>query len=149
MSALPDVNFLAAMLDPQHLHHPAAHHWFEAHGHLGWATCPITENGCIRVLTQPAYPGGSFSVRDITHRLSVATAAPEHAFWPDAVSILDAAILDTSAIHGPGQLTDAYLLALCAHRGGRLVTFDRSVPTRAVRESREDNLVVLAGDSKG
>ena len=143
MTALPDINVLVAMLDPQHLHHQAAHQWFGQEGVQGWATCPLTENGCVRILTQPSYPGGCFSIPDIVHRLSLATGRPEHAFWPDDVSILDPTAIDPNAILGPRQLTDIYLLALCVRRGGRLITFDGAITSRAVLGATAGHMVVL------
>jgi uncharacterized protein len=38
---LLDVNVLVALLDPAHLHHDAAHAWFEVKREGGWATCPF------------------------------------------------------------------------------------------------------------
>ena len=53
--ALLDVNLLVALFDPDHIHHDLAHDWFEDHHRSGWATCPVTENGFVRVLANPAY----------------------------------------------------------------------------------------------
>lgn len=57
MVALLDVNVLVALFDPAHVHHDAAHAWFGEHCAQGWATCALTENGLVRVLSNPAYPG--------------------------------------------------------------------------------------------
>ena len=49
----------------------------------------------------------------------------------------------TSYILGPNQITDVYLLGLAVKNGGRLVTFDRGVPIKAVRGAEARHLVVL------
>ena len=75
--------------------------------------------------------------------LSSATSAPYHEYWPSGISILDEAIFDHSRIHGPRQMTDAYLLGLAVHHGGRLVTFNQAIAVSAVRKASPRNLVVL------
>lgn len=130
--SLLDVNVLIALLDADHSLHAPALHWFAQHARHGWASCPITQNGCIRIMSHPGYPNAP-PVRVIVERLADATASPLHEFWPDDVSILDAAVMDAGRVHGPRQVTDLYLLALAVRRGGRLVTFDQSIASAAVR----------------
>ncbi len=108
----------------------------------GDASCAITQNGLIRILSQPSYPS-PVSILEATDLLATATSAPHHEHWRSEVSILDETIFDRSRIHGPRQLTDVYLLGLAAHHGGRLVTFDRTIALTAVRTARPHNLVVL------
>jgi len=79
MRALFDVNVLIALFDPAHVHHHMAHSWIETHRKVGWATCPITQNGCVRILAQPKYPN-SIPVTDAICRLGNAISQPEHAF---------------------------------------------------------------------
>lgn len=142
MRALLDVNVLIALLDADHISHSAAIGWFAANAANGWASCPITQNGCARIMSHPAYPG-SYAANEIVERLRVASKDPVHEFWPDAVSLLDDQVIDTTRIHGPRQLTDVYLLALAVSRGGVLVTFDRTIAIDAVRGATADSLVVL------
>ena len=52
-------------------------------------------------------------------------------------------MFDHSRILGPNQITDVYLLALAVKNGGRLVTFDRGVPLKAVRNAQARHLVVV------
>ncbi|MCU4186556.1 hypothetical protein K6U06_19475 [Acidiferrimicrobium sp. IK] len=66
-----------------------------------------------------------------------------HAFWPCDVSVLSARMVDRSRLHGPRQVTDAYLLALAAANDGRFVTLDQSVPLAAVHGATAENLTVL------
>jgi toxin-antitoxin system PIN domain toxin len=142
MRALLDVNVLIALLDANHVSHRDATAWFAEHGAAGWASCPLTQNGCLRIMAAPAYPNPR-PVAIIAERLREATAHPAHAFWADDLSALDAGRIDLTRVHGPRLLTDAYLLALAVQRGGRLVTFDRAVPRGAVPGATDAHLVVL------
>lgn len=141
MVHLLDVNVLVALFDPSHVHHEAAHAWFEVEREHGWATCPITENGLVRVISNPAYPGRRTTVGDAVRRLAQFTGSGGHVFWPDEVSVLDVDVIVASEIPGYLAITDAYLLALAARQGGRLATFDRSIRTKPVVGAGEANLV--------
>jgi predicted nucleic acid-binding protein len=56
MRSLLDTSVLIALLDAGHVHHRLTAKWLQTHGSAGWASCPITLNGCIRILSQPTYP---------------------------------------------------------------------------------------------
>ncbi|HZZ93243.1 MAG TPA: TA system VapC family ribonuclease toxin [Usitatibacter sp.] len=142
MRSLLDVNVLIALFDADHSLHASAMQWFDENGKDGWVTCPITQNGCIRVMSQPGYPN-PLPVNAVAERLRQAASHARHEFWPDDVSLLDSTALDTTRIHGPKQLTDVYLLALAVGHGGRLVTFDRSVPLAAVLGAQRKHLAVI------
>ena len=140
--ALLDVNVLIALLDPDHALHERAREWFKHNAAGGWASCPLTQNGCVRIMSHPAYPN-PLSVISLIERLRKATEGQYHQFWADDVSLLDPRIADASRIHGPRQLTDVYLLALAVKRGGRFVTFDASVPLGAIRDAEKRHVVAL------
>lgn len=142
MRALLDINVIIALLDGGHQNHGAARTWLMTNAEGGWASCPITQNGCVRILSQPAYPN-PVPTSVALSKLTRACASPEHEFWPDAVSLLDESIARHDRIHGPRQLTDLYLLALAVHRGGRFVTFDGAVAANAVRRASGKHLVVI------
>lgn len=142
MRALLDVNVLIALLDADHSLHARATTWFVSHARGGWASCPITQNGCVRIMSHPSYPN-AFPTRAVMERLAEATASNYHEFWPDDISLLDAAIADPSRIHGPRQLTDLYLLALAIRHDGQFVTFDASVSIEAIKAAEKKHLVVL------
>jgi uncharacterized protein len=142
MRALLDVNVLIALLDADHSLHAPATQWFAANARDGWASCPITENGCVRIMSHPGYPN-ALPVRAVIERLADATANPLHAFWPDDVSLLNAKVADPARIHGPRQLSDLYLLALAIRHRGRLVTFDKSIPLEAIRGAERKHVLVL------
>ena len=142
MRALLDVKVLIALLDSDHISHGSAMAWISDHATDGWASCPITENGCVRIMSHPGYPN-AHSVTDIVERLRAATAHVAHGFWPDNQSLLDERLIDTTRVHGPRQLTDLYLLALAVKHGGRLVTFDATIATGAVKGAKPQHLVRL------
>ena len=142
MRALLDVNVLIALLDSDHASHDRATSWFAAHARNGWASCPITQNGCIRVMSHPGYPN-ALPVGVVIERLAEATAGTLHEFWPDDISLLDARLIDSTRIHGPRQLTDIFLLALALHHGGQFVTFDAAVPLAALVGAKPKALLVL------
>jgi len=142
MRALLDVNVLIALLDANHSLHVRASQWFGSHARAGWASCPITQNGCIRIMSHPRYPN-SLPVRAVMERLAEACASAFHRFWPDDISLLDPQVADAQRIHGPRQLTDIYLLALAVRRGGQFVTFDGSVSPDAIAGAGKMHLINL------
>ena len=143
MRALLDVNVLIALLDAAHIHHRLATAWLQREIGAGWASCPITQNGCIRILSQPAYPG-ALPAADVALRLAEAADGAEHQFWPDDVNLLEAGRVDWQRVLGRRQVTDVYLLALAVHHRGRLVTFDRRIALTAVPGAQAANLAVIA-----
>ena len=142
MRALLDVNVLIALLDAQHLHHEAAVRWLKDNIRHGWATCPITQNGCLRTMAQPAYPN-CLPAYAVAERLREATATAHHQFWPDHVSLLDPGVADWSQAIGPKQITDVYLVALAVERQGRFVTFDARIARSAVAGADSPALCVI------
>jgi uncharacterized protein len=142
MRALLDVNVLIALLDSDHLHHARAIDWLRGNIASGWASCPLTQNGSIRIMSQPGYPN-PLQPAAVAARLAEATATPHHAFWPDSVSLLDAERITWNAVLGSRQVTDVYLLALAVQQGGSLVTLDRAVPLKAVPGAKARHLVVI------
>ncbi|MDE0202957.1 MAG: PIN domain-containing protein [Rhodospirillaceae bacterium] len=131
MRALLDVNVLIALLDVDHVHHEDARRWLRDNIRDGWATCPLTENGCVRIMAQPAYPNRLPPARTV-ERLRAASATSKHQFWPDDISLLSSGVVDWHRIVGPKQIADLYLLALAVERKGRLVTFDARIDSSAV-----------------
>lgn len=142
MRALLDVSMLLALFDPKHVHHGRAHQWWMQSKEHGWASCPITENGFLRIVTQKAY-SNPIALADALDLLRRWAKPPLHEFWPDNVSLLDPAAIDHSRVLGPRQLTDIYLLALATHHGGRFVTLDRGISLTAARDAKPENLVMV------
>ena len=142
MSALLDLNVLLSLFDPAHVHHAKAFAWWNDRRSEGWASCPLTQNGFVRVISGPGYE----RPRALAEALALLRAQldePGHEFWPDDISLADSHLFDHARLHGPGQITDAYLLALAVKNGGRLVTLDKSIALTAVRGARAEHLVAL------
>ena len=142
MRALFDVNVLIALLDQAHPHHDSATAWLKSNIRQGWASCPITQNGCVRIMSQPAYPGARL-VAQVIDRLRAATAHTAHEFWPEDIAIVDPLVVDATRVHGVRQITDTYLLALAVKRSGRLVTFNGGIALGAVSGATRAHLEVL------
>ena len=144
MRALLDVNVVIALLDPDHAFHERAHDWWLKNAKSGWASCPIVENGVVRIMSNPAYsPKARFTPADLISRLGQFAAQTNHEFWPDDVSLRDEKIFMAERMHSSRQLTDLYLLALAARHGGTLATFDQGIPISAVRAGKLENLCVI------
>ncbi|CAN5583111.1 type II toxin-antitoxin system VapC family toxin [soil metagenome] len=143
MRALFDVNFIIALLDPDHVHSERAHDWWAANRSLGWASCPIAENGVVRILSNPNYSSNlRLTPNDIIGLLRGFVIDSDHEFWPDDISLRDDKIFHSDRIHGSGQLTALYLLALATRNNGRLVTFARGIALSAVNGAKTQNLCV-------
>ena len=142
MRILFDVNVLIALFDPGHVHHDRAHAWWRRNRASGWASCPLTQNGFVRVLSQPGYPN-SVSTPEAMRILGKAARQRGHAFWPDDFSITERDRFRSERILGPKQVTDLYLLSLAVQRDGRLATFDRAIPLSAVVGAEQEHLAVL------
>jgi uncharacterized protein len=142
MRALLDINVLIALHDRDHIHHEAAARWLQANMAHGWASCPLTQNGCLRIMSQPGYSNAQ-PLAVLVPMLRQSTASAHHTMWNDDISILDAARFVHSHIHGPRQLTDLYLLALAVQHGARLVGFDQRIALTAVHGATAAHLVTL------
>ena len=142
MRALLDINVLIALLDAAHIHHQRASQWLEQSLHHGWASCPLTQNGCLRIMAQPAYPQ-TLPLAAVAQRLGQAAATPAHLFIADDYSLLDADSLHWPQLLGHRQVTDAYLLGLAVRHGCRFVSFDARVNLAAVPGAKTEHLWVL------
>ena len=124
---LLDVSVLVAVCDPAHEFHDRAVSWFHAVMPDGWATCPLTENGLVRILGHSDYPGGPGSPARARPLLQALVRTTGHEFWPDDLSIADPVVFPSLGRATAASLTDLYLLSLALHHGARLATFDRRI----------------------
>ena len=129
---LLDVNVLIALVDPAHVQHDQAHEWFGRTGKKAFATCPITENGLLRIVGHPKYPNSPGAPSAVVASLSAMRSLPGHQFWEDTISIADAEHIDATRLSSHSQVTDTYLLALARAHGGRLASMDRRLVVDAV-----------------
>lgn len=129
---LLDINVLIALIDPAHLQHDRAHEWFAAEGSQAWATCPLTENGVLRIVGHTRYPNSPGTPAAVATLLASLRELPGHKFWPDDVTLLDARLINKGRLLDSAQVTDSYLLALASAHGGQLATFDQRLVADAV-----------------
>jgi toxin-antitoxin system PIN domain toxin len=142
--ALLDVNVLIALFDSVHTHHDLAHDWFADNQASGWATCPLTENGLLRVLGNPARRDVYTPIGRLAEHLRHFCTSGHHEFWPDAISLRDERLFVLTHARGHRQVTDIFLLGLAVKRAARLVTFDQRMQLAAVKGATPASLEVLA-----
>ena len=140
--ALLDVNVLIALLDGDHVDHDRVREWVGAEIAHGWEFCAITQNGFVRIVSQPRYPSPVPPAQAID-RLARAATTEYHEYWSCSVSLVDDELIDHSRLHGHRQVTDAYLLALAVANGGRFVTLDQSISLAAVRHASARHLTLI------
>lgn len=134
---LLDVNVLIALVDPAHIQHDQAHDWFEKVGRKAFATCPLTENGLIRIVGHPKYPNSPGPPSTVLQSLAAIRRLPGHTFWPDDLSIADAEVFAAELLSSHSRVTDSYLLALAHAKGGRLATMDQKLATEVVPDGKK------------
>lgn len=127
--ALLDVNALVALAWDSHVHHDRMVNWFRANGSDGWATCPVTESGFVRVSSNPKVLPSALGVEDARRVLEALRAVAGHRFLTDDVSIVAS---DVPRLVGHRQITDAHLLTLARRHGTRVLTFDGGLHQLAV-----------------
>lgn len=140
MRALLDVNVWVALFDDAHQFSGRANAFIETPG-VQIATCPLVENGVIRVLSLPSYGRkGGLPIQRVRDQLRSACAVLDHVFWPDDISLRDSTLVDFGRVQGHNQITDLYLLALAVHRGGCLASFDQAIALSSVPSAQARHL---------
>lgn len=143
MRHLLDINVLIALMDSDHVFHVRAHTWW-AGNRRPWASCPLTENGLLRIMASPHYSTQArFALADLAARLAVFVRGTDHVFWPDSLSLRDSKHFNHASILSSKHLTDFYLLALAVENKGRFVTFDQHIPLPAVLTASPKHLLVI------
>lgn len=146
--ALLDVNVLVALFEPDHVHHEVAHDWFAESRRAGWATCPVTENGLVRILTNPGSHSPALSIGEAVDALSRFRSSGHHEWWEAGLSLTDSRVFRATALRGHRQVSDVYLAGLAHARGGKLATFDRNIPLTSIVGARPGLLEVIAPDEE-
>ncbi|MBV8221255.1 MAG: PIN domain-containing protein [Solirubrobacterales bacterium] len=121
---LLDVNALVALAWDSHIHHAATRSWFAANAAGGWATCPLTESGFVRVSSNPIVLPSAIGVEAAREVLASLRASGSHRFLVDDISMTDG---DVPPLVGHRQVSDGHLLTLARRHGIRLITFDGGV----------------------
>lgn len=143
MRYLLDINVLIALLDPDHAFHHRAHDWW-ADERPKWASCPLTENGLIRIMSSASYsPDQPFTIDELKDSFLGIVANSKHAFWPDSISVTDDKRFHHQQILSSKHLTYFYLLALAAENGACLATFDQQISIGPVSTAKPEHLKVL------
>ena len=143
MRHLLDVNVWVALLDEAHVHHAQALA-FVRRRKLKIATCPLVENGIIRVLNLPGYSKhGPAGFEAVQRKLQQICADLDHEFWSDSISLRTDGVVDWSRVLGHNQITDVYLLALALTNSGCLVTLDHRVALSTVIGANSESLIHL------
>lgn len=142
MIHLLDVNVLIALADRYHANHDIAHQWLSETAKGKWATCAITENGLVRIVSNPRYPNSAHSPALMVAMLAMLRRMEGHVFWPDNISLLEDKIFRIEQVSSHRQITDIYLLGLARSHEGRFATFDRHIKTDAVIDGKEALCVI-------
>jgi uncharacterized protein len=142
---LLDTNLLIALLWPSHARHESAVNWFARHRAKGWATCPITEAGFVRIVSNPAFSRDAVTPREAVGVLAANTAAEDHQFWPDDLPFAEAVAFAGTRLIGHQQVTDAYLLGLAIRHGGLLATLDEHITALTDKKSADSRALELIG----
>jgi len=124
---LLDVNVLVALVRSEHVSHEIVQSWFGRHSRQGWATCPFTESGMVRIISNPAFSSTALSPQQALKLLLENLSHRHHEFWPDTLGFDHAIAPFRDRVVRHGQITDAYLLGMAIHKGGTLVTLDRGI----------------------
>lgn len=140
---LLDVNVLIALAWPQHVHHQRAHAWFTSHGRQAWSTCPLTQLAFVRISSNPAIVTDAVSARAACAALRKMTGLRGHQFWPDVLAVDQLDEINSIALVGHRQVTDAYLVGLARHHRAKVATFDRAMTALAGAKAGDDKLVQL------
>ncbi len=140
--ALLDVNILIALLDKHHQFHQVATHWLYhwVKGGNHWLSCPITQNGCLRILSLPNYQN-SIGLMSVQQALKNLTSTAYHRFIPDNISLLQDELINWQFIQGSKQLTDAYLLALAKYNQAVFISLDNRIETNLVKTITEHDFI--------
>ena len=142
---LLDTNLLIALFWPSHERHDLAVKWFARHRAKRWATCPMTQAGFVRIVSNPAFSRDAVQPREAVQVLAANAAAKDHTFWPDELPFAAAAAFAGVRLLGHQQVTDAYLLGLAIRRGGVLATLDQRIAALTEPKSAERKAIETVG----
>ena len=137
MIYLLDVNVLYVFHQPRHADFQRVSRWLERHSPLSFATCPMTQAGMLRLLMQRNQGFDRYEMHEAREALRSLVDRRGQEYWPDEPSNLDAASSLFKRMQGHRQITDAYLLGLAKHHGGKLATLDQAIPSLAGPELAE------------
>ncbi len=141
-AVLLDVNVLIALMWPTHEGHGRVQEWFGEHAGSGWATCPFTEAGFVRIVANPAFSKDAVTPSEAVKLLEENTKHKGYQFWGDEIGFVAAMRGFEQRLTGHQQVTDAYLLGLAIHKKGKLATMDKGVSELLVERDLEREFLV-------
>ncbi len=144
MKSLLDLNILFALTWSSHIHHESAHQWFKKERGQGWATCPITQSGLVRLSSNKKILAEAVTPTEAYILLNTLVALPDHQFLADSIPLNEAIIFQQVNILGHRQITDAYLLSLAIYNEARLISFDKGLKQLCPKQFSK-YLLVLEG----
>jgi toxin-antitoxin system PIN domain toxin len=142
-TALLDLNVFLALVWPAHEHHHSAHEWFKSRGKSKWASCPLTQLGVVRLLSNPAFSADALTLDQALVLLKRNLDHPLHEFWPDSLTVPRSFEGLVQHVGGHRQTTDIYLLGLAIRRSARLATFDTGVKQVAVNANKSAHVELI------
>ncbi len=140
---LLDVNILLALFDPHHIAHDIVHAWMESIEDFKWSSCPITENGFVRIVSNAKYTNIKSTTNEAITRLTEFMNSSNHSFWGDSVSITDPKVFSFKKQSGSKRLTDIYLIALAHQHKGKLATLDKRINSGFINKLRYDPILLV------
>jgi toxin-antitoxin system PIN domain toxin len=144
MKLLLDVNVLVALLWPDHEAYDRAQEWFGRKARSGWATCPFTQAGFVRIVSNPSFSAHAVTPTEATRLLTENLEFPGHTFWKDEITFAEAVQPFQLRLKGHQQVSDAYLLGLAMHQRGKLATFDKKIGALLSKNTDWNYLEVIA-----
>lgn len=144
MKGLLDANVLIALAWPTHESHLKVRQWFHRNARHGWVTCPFTEAAFVRILSNPAFSPNAVTPMEAMRVLVANLGHPQHEFWPADLTLQEALSSFESKLGGHQQISDAYLLALAIHKGGRLVTLDKAVASLLGPDAADNSVEIIS-----
>ena len=129
--SLLDVNVLIASVDEGHVAYKAVHAWLHDSAGRHWATCPLTQAGFVRIISNLQFHEHPVTLAQAFQLLTTITQRPGHRFWPMDITLAEAVQPFQERLFGHRQVTDAYLLGLAIKNKGRIVTLDRGIEVLA------------------
>ena len=133
MPFLLDVNVLIAQIDPRHEHHERGTRWERdiASEHL--VTCPLTQNGFVRIYSHPRYRGGPGSPAEAMVELGYLLSLRTHRFMPDSLSLSDTRVFRSLAGITPKHLPPTHTCSVW--RSAKASTAPRRTPGFTMKRS--------------
>jgi len=124
---LPDVNLWLALAFESHVHHAVAKNWFEGLSSEGCSFCRLTQQGFLRLATNPkAFGAEAVTLPDAWRMYDAFLGDPRVSFSGEPAGVEPHWRSYTqSQSFSPKVWNDAFLAAFARAAGYELITFDK------------------------